>query len=138
MIFGFDVVVELDDVGMIEFCQDASLVNNFFFPGFLDSLDSNEIEFPFLPGFEDDGVFSFCFLLIEMIVIHNLNSNYNLAIIIIPFYSFFPSILSSFLSSLSRFFIILPPLCVIPIFDSCIGCYFVLWWLEVDELLRGY
>ena len=86
MIFGLDVVMKLDDVGMVEFGKDTSFIDNFFFPGFLNPFNSNEIELPLLSGLEDNWVFALRLLLIEVIVIHNLNSNYNLQIIIIPLY----------------------------------------------------
>lgn len=54
MIFGLDVVMKLDDVGMVEFGKDTSFIDNFFFPGFLNPFNSNEIELPLLSGLEDN------------------------------------------------------------------------------------
>ena len=70
MILGFDILIELDNVWMIQIGKYAGLIEYFFLAGFVHPFDRHKIKSPFLAGLEDDGVLALCLLLIEMVIVH--------------------------------------------------------------------
>lgn len=70
VVFCFHILVELDDVGMMEFLQHFSFVENFLFTSFVHAFDGHELK-PFLSTrLEDDGVLAFGLFLVDVIFVH--------------------------------------------------------------------
>lgn len=70
VIFGFHKIVELDDVGMVEFGKYFGLIVDFSFSCFLESFDGDKLKFFFLASLEYDGILSLCFLFVNVVVVH--------------------------------------------------------------------
>ena len=70
VVFGLYVLKEFDDVGVFQLLEDLGLVDNFLFAGFVHAFDGNKFQFLLSAGFEDDGVFAFGLLLVDVIFVH--------------------------------------------------------------------
>lgn len=95
MVFGLDKVIELDDVGVVQFGQDFGLVINFSFASLFQSFDCDKLKFLFPSCLEYHRVFSLRLLLIYMIIVHHTIKclNLNQCSRILLFYHFVISIL---------------------------------------------
>ena len=70
VVFGLDILIEFDDVGMFQLLEDLSLVDNFLFAGFVHTFDGNKFQLLLSAGFEYDGVFAFSLFFVDVIFVH--------------------------------------------------------------------
>jgi hypothetical protein len=70
VILGFHVFVKPDDIGVMQFVKDASLIQDLLFSRLVHTLDGHELESAFSSGLENDRVLAACLLLVDVVLVH--------------------------------------------------------------------